>query len=77
MTVPLRWIQNDLKGAEFAFREGPPITYLGAPVVADFPLSLEALAPYVTQVLDLAAPLEGAGLCVALIEIKGGKVQVF
>jgi hypothetical protein len=78
--IPLRWIKNDLEGAEFAFGGGkvtPPLTYLGAPINADFPLSLEALAPYVSQVLDLAAPLEGAGLRVALVEIKDGKVRVF
>jgi hypothetical protein len=80
MTVPLRFIHNDLKGAEFAFGPGrytPAFTYQGAPIHADFELSYEALAPYVTEVLDLAAPLEGAGLNVALIEIKDGKVKVF
>lgn len=76
---PLRWVQNDLKGADFTFnqKEDGRWYYLSAPINADFPLSLESLVPYVTQVLDLAAPLEGTGMCVALVEIKGGKVKVF
>jgi hypothetical protein len=52
-------------------------TYLGTPINADFELSYESLAPYVTKVLDLAAPLEGAGLTVRLVEIKGGIVKVW
>lgn len=74
--IPLRWIKNDIEGARFAFGEVAH-TYLGAPIQADFKLSLESLAPYVTEVLDLSAPLEGAGVRVALVEIKGGKVRVF
>ena len=58
--IPLRWIHNDIESARKVF--GPGLTYLGAPIQADFKLSYEALAPYVTEVLDLAAPLEGAGL---------------
>lgn len=53
------------------------LTYLGAPILADFELSYEALAPYVCRVLDLAAPLEGAGLSVKLVEIEGGSVRVW
>ncbi len=78
MTVPLRWIKNDIEGAKFAFREERGRWfYLVAPVTADFPLSYETLAPFVQQVLDLAAPLEGAGLIVKLVEIKNGKVKVW
>ena len=76
--IPLRWIKNDIEGAKFAFREeGGHFFYLCAPVRADFKLSFETLAPYVSQVLDLAAPLEGAGLVIKLVEIKGGKVRVW
>ena len=50
---------------------------MGAPINADFELSYESLAPYVTKVLDLAAPLEGAGLIIKLVEIKGGEVKVW
>jgi hypothetical protein len=78
VTIPLRWIKNDVERARFAFRErGGHFFYLTAPVHADFPLSFDSLAPYVSQVLDLAAPLEGAGLTVKLVEIKGGKVKVW
>lgn len=55
----------------------PELTYCGAPIRADFELSYEALAPYVTEVLDKAAALEGAGAEVALVEIRGGKVKVW
>jgi hypothetical protein len=78
--IPLRWIQNDVENAKIAFGGGrvtPPFSYLGAPIHADFELTYEALAPYVTAVLDLAAPLEGAGMSVALVEIRDGKVRVF
>lgn len=76
--IPLRWITNDIEGAKFAFREERGhFFYLCAPVHADFKLSFEALGPFVQQVLDLAAPLEGAGLIVKLVEIKGGKVKVW
>ena len=77
---PLRWVKNDVTGARFAFGGGstsPELTYQGAPINADFELSYESLAPYVTQVLDLAAPLEGAGLTIKLVEIKGGEVKVW
>lgn len=78
--IPLRWIKNDLEGARSTFGPGrftPALTYLGAPIQADFELNYENLAPYVITVLDLAAPLEGAGLTVKLVEIKGGKVKVW
>jgi hypothetical protein len=78
--IPLRWITNDVRGAEFAFgggRQTPAFTYLGAAIHADFELTYENLAPYVTRVLDLAAPLEGAGLTIRLVEIKNGAVRVF
>jgi hypothetical protein len=74
MTPPLRWVKDDVEGAKFAFIN---LTYLGAPIIADFELSYENLAPYVTKVLDLAAPLEGAGVTVKLVEIKGGVVKVW
>lgn len=73
-TPPLRWIKNDVEGAKFAF---PNLSYLGASIHSDFELSYENLAPYVTKVLDLAAPLEGAGLIVRLVEIKNGVVKVW
>ncbi len=79
-SIELRWVTNSVEGAKFAFGEGrvtPEFTYLGAPIDADFPLTYENLAPYVTQVLDIAGPLEGAGLQVKLIEIKAGKVKVW
>lgn len=78
--VDLRWVKNDIEGAHFAFGEGratPALTYLGAPIQADFKLSFESLAPFVTEVLDQAAPLEGAGLHVKLVEIKEGVVKVW
>jgi hypothetical protein len=76
--IPLLWIKNDLEGARFAFRQEEDLFfYLGAPVQADFPLSYETLAPYVIQVLDLAAPIEGAGIDIKLVEIKGGKAKVW
>ncbi len=77
--IPLRWF-NAREYAEFAFGGGcvtPPLTYFGAPIDADFELSLESLTPYATEVLDQAAPLEGAGITVKLVEIKGGKVKVW
>jgi hypothetical protein len=73
-TIPLRWIKDDIEGAKFTFVN---LTYLGAPINVDFELSYENLAPYVTKVLDLAALLEGAGLTVKLVEIKGGVVKVW
>ena len=79
-TIPLRWVKDNVEGAKFAFGGGPTtkeLTYLGAPINADFELSYESLAPYVTKVLNLAAPLEGAGLTVKLVEIKGGEVKVW
>ena len=79
-TPPLRWVKDNVEGAKFAFgggRRSPEYTYLGAPINADFQLTYENLAPYVTKVLDLAAPLEGAGLTIKLVEIKGGVVKVW
>jgi hypothetical protein len=52
------------------------LTYLGVPIEADFELTYENLAPYVTQVLDLAAPIEGCGNFVKSIIIKNGTVEV-
>ena len=77
--IPLKWIKNNLEGSKFAFGSHgcPELTYLGAPINADFELSFEALAPYVTQVLDQAAPLEGAGITIKLVEIKNGVVKVW
>ena len=77
--IPLRWFTNR-EYAEFAFGGGrvtPPLTYFGAPIDADFELSLESLTPYARQVLDIAAPMEGAGIDIKLVEIKGGKVKVW
>ncbi len=79
-SVRLRWVKNDVKAAQAVFGGGkttPELTYLGAPILADFALSYESLAPYVTAVLDLAAPLEGAGLSIKLVEIKNGVVKVW
>ena len=76
----LRWVKNDVEGARFAFgggRASPPLTYLGAPIRADFELTFENLAPFVTEVLDQAAPIEGSGLSVKLVEIEGGRVHVW
>jgi hypothetical protein len=70
---------NTVDGAHLVFGEGrssPPLTYLGAPIDADFELSFEALAPYVVKVLDLAAPYEGGGHVVKRVEIKNGEVRV-
>lgn len=52
--IPLRWVQNDRKGAEFAFRQNDDgaFTFFGVPIQADFKLSYDSLAPYVTSVLD-------------------------
>jgi hypothetical protein len=76
--IPLRWIKNTAEYAEKCFGEGKtPFTYCEAPIQADFTLTYENLAPYVTKILDKAAPLEGAGLYVRLIEIKDGKVLVW
>lgn len=77
--IPLRWF-TPREYAEFAFGGGrvtPPLTYFGAPIDADFELSLENLTPYAMEVLDQAAPLEGAGVTVKLVEIKNGKVKVW
>lgn len=77
--IPLRWVKNDVQGAEFAFgggRHTPPLTYQGAPVLADFELSYEALAPFVSEVLDQAATLEAKGHTVEAVEIKAGVVTV-
>lgn len=74
--VPLRWVKNDVDGAKYAFGPGrvtPEFTYLGAPIKADFDLTYENLAPYVTEVLDLAEPFEGM---VGRVEIRGGKVNI-
>jgi hypothetical protein len=79
-TIPLRWVKNNIEGAKFAFGGGrvtPELTYLGAPIHADFELTYEALAPYVTQVLDMASTLQAAGLEVKLVEIKDGVVKVW
>lgn len=78
--IPTRWIKNDVANAKIAFGPGratSEFTYLGAPISADFELSYENLAPYVTEVLDQAAPLEGAGVSVKLVEIKNGRVKVW
>jgi hypothetical protein len=78
--IPLRWVEDTEKWAKLVFGGGitkRELTYLGATIHADFELSYESLAPYVTKVLDLAAPLEGAGLTIKLIEIKGGEVKVW
>jgi len=76
--IPLRWVKNTAEDAEEWFGEGKtPFTYGGAPIQADFELTYENLAPYVTQSLDKATPLEGAGLYVRLIEIKDGEVLVW
>ncbi len=80
MQIPLRWVQNDVENAKKVFGEGrstPAFTYCGAPIQADFELTYEALAPYVTEVLNLAAPIEAAGLQVKLIEIADGEVKVW
>lgn len=78
--MELRWVKNNVEGAKFAFGPGrftPELTYFGAPIFSDFELSYETLAPYVTKVLDLAAPLEGADLQIRLVEIKNGIVKVW
>jgi hypothetical protein len=78
--MSLRWVKNDIEGAKFAFgggRNTAEFTYLGAPITADFELTYENLAPFVSEVLDQAAPLEGAGLALKLVEIKNGKVKVW
>jgi hypothetical protein len=77
--IPLRWVKDNIDGAKFAFRDKGQgsFTYLGAPISADFELSYESLAPYVTKVLDLAAPLEGCGLMIRLVEIKNNIVKVW
>lgn len=70
---------NTPKSAEVVFGGGRvslPLTYLGAPIQADFELSFEALAPYVTHVLDMVAPIEGSGRRVTLVTIKNGVVTV-
>jgi hypothetical protein len=78
--IALRWVGNTFEGAVLAFgpgRSSPELTYLGAPILADFALSYESLAPYVTAVLDQASALEGADLSVRLVEIRAGKVRVW
>lgn len=81
--TPLRWVKNDVEGAKFAFGEGLAtgdgranleFTYLGAPIDADFELTYENLAPYVTAVLDVTASFEVEGLRVGCVEIKNGQV---
>ena len=78
--IALRWIKDNPECAMKVFRPGrntPELTYLGAPIEADFELSYANLAPHVTQVLDLAAPIEGAGGAVELVVIKERTVKVF
>lgn len=58
-------------------RFSPEFTYQGTPIHADFELSYENLAPYVTEVLDQATVLEITGVDVTLVEIKNGKVKVY
>ena len=73
--MELRWVKNNVEGSKFAFGPGrftPELTYLGAPIFSDFELSYETLAPYVTKVLDLVAPLEGAGLKSGLLRSRTG-----
>lgn len=63
--------------AKFAFQvSANGARYLGAPVITDFPVTYESLAPYVQRVLDLAAPLEGSGTKPTLVQILGGVVRV-
>ncbi len=76
--IPLRWVGDNAKGAEFAFKiENGRCFYLEAPVQVDFEPTFENLAPYVTKVLNLAAPIEGSGGFVSLVEIKGEVVKVW
>lgn len=77
--IPLRWVKNDVEAAKTFFGPGrttPALTYSGAPIEADFPLTYEALAPYVHEILNQAAPIEAAEGFVGLVEIKNGLVQV-
>jgi hypothetical protein len=73
-----REAMNSREGARLVFggHVSEP-TYLGVPVRADFPLNFDSLAPYVTAVLDLAAPIEGSGRTVEGVEIKDSRVKVW
>jgi hypothetical protein len=74
-----RGAMNSKEGARLTFGGGratSEFSYLGAPIEADFELSYENLAPFVVQVLDLAAPIEDAGRRVDRVEIKNGTVRV-
>ena len=63
MNIKLRLIKNSLDGSRFTFNcKNDNYYYLDAPILADFKLSFESLAPFVCEVLDQAAPLEGCGL---------------
>ena len=76
--IPLKWIKNDAQGVNFAFNQkGIHWFYLDAPITADFNINQDSLKPFVTEILNLAAPLEGLGLSVKLVEIKSGQVKVF
>lgn len=77
--IPLRWIGDNIDGSKFAFTDKGrgSFTYLGAPINADFELSYENLATYITKILDQAATLEGCGLIIRLVDIKNNIVKVY
>lgn len=66
---------NTVYAAKIVFgggRVSPELTYLGAPIEADFEVTYENLAPYVRRVLDLTAAIED----VKSVKIKNGVVEV-
>lgn len=82
--IPLGWLKADIDSARIVLnREGgqlrsPSGWYVGnTPITADFELSYESFAPFLVDVLDAMAPIEAAGLCPALVEIRNGKIRVF
>lgn len=85
--IPLQWLLDDLASARKVLnREGgrcsPPSPsgwYVGAtPIEADFDLSPETFAPYVTKTLDAMEAVEAAqGFVAGLVEIRAGEVLVF
>lgn len=68
-----------IKYAKMVFgggRNSSEFTYLGVPLEVDFELTYENLAPFVVEVLDQAALIEGKGLYITKIQIKDKQVKV-
>ncbi len=75
---PWKWLKDDVESAKFAFGPGesaPEFTYEGIPIKADFELSYEGLAPYVTSVVDEVDRMGGYGFWPSVVTIKNKAVD--